>query len=153
MSRFSLPPAATSALALGLAVLAVVAAGCSSGGGGGHHAATATTGTQTSAATTSVAACKLTPAKRRALARARADIRGLQRIEAPMQTFSQRGAPHQEQLTGKFILDVGSGHLPLALYSNLIHRAKAATRLCGDCSTGLETVEPVLGTRAHPRCG
>jgi hypothetical protein len=43
-----------------------------------------------------------------------------------MQTFSERGAPHQEQLTGK-----------------------------GDCSTGLETEEPVLGNRGlnHGRCG
>jgi len=35
------------------------------------------------------------------------------------------------------------------------HQAKAAVRLCGDCSTGLETEEPVLGNRGlnHARCG
>ena len=70
-----------------------------------------------------------------------------------MQKFSQRGAPHQEQLTGKFLLDLGSGHLPLNVYTRLLHEAKAAVRLCGDCSQGLETEEPVLGTRMHPRCG
>lgn len=70
-----------------------------------------------------------------------------------MQTFSERGAPGQEQLTGKVILELGAAHLPLNVYSSLIHRTKAAVRLCGDCSTGLETVEPVLGTRAHKRCG
>jgi hypothetical protein len=66
-----------------------------------------------------------------------------------MQTFSQRGAPHQEALTGKFLLDLGSAKLPLNVFSNLLHRAKAATRLCGDCSTGLETEEPVFGNRGN----
>lgn len=73
-----------------------------------------------------------------------------------MQTYSQRGAPGQEVLTGKFLLDLGSAHLPLSMFSSLIHRAKAAVRLCGDCSQGLETEEPVLGNRglSHaPSCG
>lgn len=144
MSRLPLP--AAGALALAVAVLAFVAAGCSNGGG--HRAATVTGSTQKSSA-----ACKLDSAQRRGRARALADIRRLQRIEARMQTFSERGAPGQEQLTGKVILELGSAHLPLNVYSSLIHRTKAAVRLCGDCSTGLETVEPVLGTRAHPRCG
>jgi hypothetical protein len=133
-------------LALAVAVLGVVAAGCSDSSG--HRAATPTAITSTSPAS-----CKLNKAQRRGVARARVDIRRLQRIEARMQTFSQRGAPGQEQLTGKVILELGSAHLPLSVYSSLIHRTKAAVRLCGDCSTGLETVEPVLGTRAHPRCG
>jgi hypothetical protein len=70
-----------------------------------------------------------------------------------MQTFSQRGAPTQNAVTGKFLLDVGSAHLPLNVYAHLLHLAKAAVRLCGDCSQGLEAAEPVLGTRAHKRCG
>jgi hypothetical protein len=144
MSRLPLP--AAGALVLAAAVLALAAAGCSNGGG--HRAATVTASTQETSA-----ACKLDRAQRRGVARARADIRSLQRIEARMQTFSVRGAPGQEQLTGKVILDLGSAHLPLNVYSSLLHRAKAAVRLCGDCSTGLETVEPVLGTRAHQRCG
>jgi hypothetical protein len=139
MSRFP--------LALVVAVLGLVAAGCGNSSGG-HRAATPTAGTSTH-----TAACKLNRAQRRGVARARADIRRLQRIEARMQTFSERGAPGQEQLTGKVILELGSAHLPLNVYSSLIHRTKAAVRLCGDCSTGLETVEPVLGTRAHKRCG
>jgi hypothetical protein len=134
------------ALALAVAVLGLVAAGC--GDSSGRRAATPATITSTSSAS-----CKLDKAQRRGVARARADIRRLQRIEARMQTFSLRGAPGQNQLTGKVILELGSAHLPLNVYSSLIHRTKAAVRLCGDCSTGLETVEPVLGTRAHPRCG
>jgi hypothetical protein len=142
--RYRLP--VTGALALAVAALALLAAGC--GGSGPHHVATATAGTPRSSA-----ACKLDRAQRRGRVRAVADIRRLQRIEARMQTFSERGAPGQEQLTGKVILELGSAHLPLNVYSSLLHRAKAAVRLCGDCSTGLETVEPVLGTRAHQRCG
>ena len=145
MSRFRYRLPVTGALALAVALLALVAAGC---GGGGHRDVTVTASTQRSST-----ACKLDSAQRRGVARARADIRRLQRIEARMQTFSERGAPGQEQLTGKVILELGSAHLPLNVYSSLIHRTKAAVRLCGDCSTGLETVEPVLGTRAHPRCG
>ena len=133
-------------LALAVALLGLVAAGC--GDSSGHRAATPRASTSTSSVS-----CKLDKAQRRGVARARADIRSLQRIEARMQTFSVRGAPGQEQLTGKVILDLGSAHLPLNVYSSLLHRAKAAVRLCGDCSTGLETVEPVLGTRAHQRCG
>jgi hypothetical protein len=133
-------------LALAVALLGLVAAGC--GDGSGHRIATSTASTPTRAA-----ACKLDNTQRRGVARARADIRRLQRMEARMQTFSERGAPGQNQLTGKVILELGSAHLPLNVYSSLLHRTKAAVRLCGDCSTGLETVEPVLGTRAHPRCG
>jgi hypothetical protein len=146
MSRFAHPLRVTRLLlVLAVGLLGLAAAGC--GNGGEHRGATPTAGTSSSAA------CKLNNAQRRGVARARADIRRLQRIEAQMQTFSERGAPGQEQLTGKVILDLGSAHLPLTVYSSLLHRAKAAVRLCGDCSTGLETVEPVLGTRAHQRCG
>jgi hypothetical protein len=129
-------------------VLAFIAAGC--GSSGPHHAAAAAATTSRSSAP-----CKLTGAQRRGVARAVADIRRLQRIEASMQTFSERGAPHQEQLTGKFLLDLGSAHLPVNEFSRLLHQAKAAVRLCGDCSTGLETEEPVLGNRGlnHGRCG
>ena len=70
-----------------------------------------------------------------------------------MQTFSEHGAPNQNVVTGKFLLDLGSGKLPLNVYAHLLHLAKAAVRLCGDCSQGLEAAEPVLGTRAHLRCG
>jgi hypothetical protein len=133
MSRF-LPAACV------VAVLAVFAAGCS---GGSHEAATATTASvQTSAA------CKLSAAQRRTVAVASADIRQLRRIQAPVQSFSQRGAPHQEELTGKFLLDLGSSKLPVNVFSRLLHQAKVATRLCGDCGSSLETEEPVLGTRS-----
>ncbi len=151
MSQFSdrlwVTPSATGVLVPAVAVLGLMAAGCSDGSE--HRAATPTV---TSTSTRSES-CKLDKAQRRGVARARADIRRLQSIEARMQTFSQRGAPGQERLTGKVILELGSAHLPLTVYSSLLHRAKAAVRLCGDCSTGLETVEPVLGTRAHLRCG
>jgi hypothetical protein len=78
---------------------------------------------------------------------------------APMQTFSQHGAPTQNVVTGKFMLDLGSTHLPLNVFAHLLHLAKAAVRLCGDCSQGLEADEPFLGNRAgsvhvqQGRCG
>jgi hypothetical protein len=143
MLRVPLPAAA---VALAVAVLGLVAAGC--GNSGGRSAATATARTARSSAR-----CKLDRAQRRGVVRALADIRRLRRIEARMQTFSQHGAPHQNELTGKLMLDLGSAKLPLNMFSNLLHRAKAAVRLCGDCSVGLEGIEPVLGTRAHARCG
>lgn len=132
MLRFALPAAA--------AVVVLVAAGC--GHSGGHSAAIVST-----SAPKSSPPCKLDRAQRRAVALALADIRRLRRIETRMQTFSQRGAPHQNELTGKFMLDLGSAHLPLNTFSRLLHLAKGAVRLCGDCSLGLEADEPVLGNR------
>jgi hypothetical protein len=143
MSRFPLP--AAGALALAVALLGLLVAGC---GNSRHASATATAVTPSGPA-----ACKLNGAQRRGLARARADIGRLRRIQAPMQAYSQHGAPNQNLVTGDFIMDLGSAHLPLNTYSRLLHQAKAAVRLCGDCSQGLEAEEPVLGTRMHPRCG
>jgi hypothetical protein len=137
MSRFR-----SAALLPALALLAFAAAGCSSGGSG-HSAATTTT-----AKPTSPAACKLTKAQRRTVALATADIKRLRRIEAPVQSFSQQGAPSEEQVTGKFLLDLGSSKLPINVFSRLLHQAKVATRLCGDCGSALETEEPVLGSRS-----
>lgn len=124
--------------ALVVAVLALMATGCSSG-----HDATA----KTAATPKSPAPCKLDKAQRRTVALALADIRRLRRIQAPVQTFSQRGAPGQEQVTGKFLLDLGSTKLPINVFSHLLHLAKTATSLCGDCGSALETEEPVLGNR------
>jgi hypothetical protein len=62
-------------------------------------------------------------------------------------------------VTGRFLLDLGSTHLPLNVFAHLLHLAKAAVSLCGDCSQGLEADEPVLGNRAGTvhvqkgRCG
>ena len=147
MSRFALragagPPLATGAVALAVAVLGLVTAGC--GNGGGHRAATATASTSKSSAS-----CKLDRAQRRGVARALADIRRLRRIEAPMHGFSQHGAPTQNAVTGKLMLDLGSAHLPLNVYAHLLHLGKAAVRLCGDCSVGLEGDEPFLGNRGR----
>jgi len=141
MSRFLVPAAA-----LAVAALAVAAAGC--GNGNGHRYASATPSTPRSSAP-----CKLDHAQRRTVALARADIRRLRRIQAPVQTFSQRGTADQDRETGRFLLDLGSSKLPLDVYSNLLHLAKAAVSLCGDCGTGLEAAEPVLGTHTHPPCG
>jgi hypothetical protein len=157
MSRFPRPaagdlPSATGALALAVAALGLLAAGC--GSSGGHLAATATARTPRSSAP-----CKLDRAQRRTVARALADIRRLRRIQAPMHTFSQHGAPTQNVVTGRFLLDLGSTHLPLNVFAYLLHLAKAAVRLCGDCSQGLEADEPFLGNRAgtvhvqEGRCG
>jgi hypothetical protein len=145
MSRFLVPAgggalSATGALALAVAALGLVAAGC--GNNGGHAAASPTASTPKGSA-----ACTLNRAQRRTVARALADIRRLRRIQAPVQTFSQRGAPNQEVLTGKFEMDLGSTHLPLNVFSHLLHRAKTAVSLCGDCGNALEADEPVLGNR------
>jgi hypothetical protein len=133
-------------------MLALGAAGC--GNSGGHSVATAAASTPSS-----LAPCKLDRAQRRTVARALADIRRLRRIQAPVQTFSQRGAPNQEVVTGKFLLDLSSTHLPLNVFAHLLHLAKTAVSLCGACSQGLEADEPFLGNRAgtahaqEGRCG
>jgi hypothetical protein len=123
---------------LAVAVLGLVAAGCDNSGG--HSAATVSTPRGS-------APCKLDGAQRRTVARALADIRRLRRIQAPMQTFSQRGAPNQEVMTGKLEMDLGSTHLPLNVFAHLLHLAKTAASLCGDCGQALEAEEPVLGNR------
>ena len=138
---------ATGALALAVAILGLVAAGCSNSGR--SHAATATASTPRSSSP-----CKLDSGQRRTVARALADIRRLRRIQSPMHTFTQHGAPTQNAMTGKFMLDVGSASLPLNVRSHLIHLAKAAVSLCGDCSQGLEADEPFLGTHQEQKpCG
>jgi hypothetical protein len=134
----------TGALALTAAVLALVAAGC--GKSSGHSGATAAAGTPTK-----LAPCKLDRAQRRTVARALADIRRLRRIQAPVQTFSYRGAPRQDVMTGKFEIDLGSSHLPPDVFAHLLHLAKTAVNLCGACSNALEAEEPVLNRET--RCG
>jgi hypothetical protein len=136
----------TGTLALTVAGLALVAAGC--GKSSGHSGATAAAGTPTAPAP-----CKLDRAQRRTVARALADIRRLRRMQAPVQAFSQRGAPGQDVLTGKFEIDLGSSHLPPDVFAHLLHLAKTAVNLCGACSNALEAEEPVLGNRGEGRCG
>ena len=99
------------------------------------------------------APCTLGRAQRRAIARSLADIRRLRRIQSPLQTFSEHGAPNENTVTGKFLLDLGSAKLPVNVRSHLIHLAKTAADLCGDCSQGLEAAEPFLGNRGEDRCG
>jgi hypothetical protein len=128
--------------ALAVTALALAAAGCRNGGA-----------PTTAAAVSSSAPCKLDRAQRRAVARTLADIRRLRRIEAPVRSYSQRGAPNEDVVTGQVLVDLGSAKLPLNVFSRLLHLAKGAVRLCGACSQGLEAEEPFLGTRAHSRCG
>jgi hypothetical protein len=130
------------ALALAVSLLGFVAAGCNNSGG--HHAANSTAG-----APKGSASCKLNSVQRRAVARALADIKRLRRIQAPMHTFSQHGAPAQNEVTGELMLDLGSAKLPLNVYAHLLHLGKTAVSLCGDCSVGLEGAEPVLGNRGR----
>jgi hypothetical protein len=144
MSRLRIPAAAGAPFAV--VVLALAAAGCNSSGG--HPAATAAVGTARSSVP-----CTIGKAQRRAIARSLADIKRLQRIEEPLQTYSQHGAPDENTVTGKFLVDLGSAKLPVNVRSHLIHLAKAATRLCGDCSLGLEASEPFLNNREENRCG
>ena len=93
-------------ITLAVAALGLVAAGCSNGQG--HPAAIST-----ASAPKRSAPCKLNTTQRRAVALALADIKRLRRIQAPMQTFSQRGAPGQNEVTGKLMLDLGTAKLPL----------------------------------------
>src|SRR5262249_29386856 len=112
MSRF-----AFMALALAVAVLGLVATGC---GKDSHRAATSAASTPRPAAS-----CKLNKGQRHAVALALADIRRLRSIEASVQTFSQRGAPGENELTGKVMVDLGSANLPLNTFGHLLHLAKA----------------------------
>jgi hypothetical protein len=128
---------------LAVAALALAAAGCN---GGGHHPAT------TRAAPRRLAPCKLGRAQHHAIARSLADIQRLRHLQAPVQRFSQHGAPTENTVTGNFLLDLGSARLPLDVRSRLIHLAKTAANLCGDCLSALEASEPFLGNR-EPRCG
>ena len=89
--------------------------------------------------------------QRRTVTRALADIGRLRRIQAPVQTFSYRGAPGQDVMTGKFEIDLGSSHLPPNVFAHLLHLAKTAVNLCGACSNALEAEEPVLNRET--RCG
>ena len=139
MSRFA--SAALGALVIALAALA---AGCN---GSGQRVVTPT------AVPTRQAPCKLNTAQRHTVALALADIGRLRRIQAPMQAFSQHGAPGQNALTGKLMLDLGSTHLPPNVFARLLHLAKTATSLCGDCGRGLEGDEPFLNNRQATRCG
>jgi hypothetical protein len=54
-------------------------------------------------------------------------------------------------MTGKFELDLGSTHLPLNVFSDLLQRAKTAVSLCGACSQALEAGSPSWGTGRAPR--
>jgi hypothetical protein len=143
MSRFRLP---AGALALAIAVLGFVADGC--GDGGGRPAAIASVSTPSAPAP-----CKLSSAQRRGVARALADIRRLRRLDARLPTYTQHGAPNENVVTGKLMMDLGTAHLPPNLFANLLHRGKDAVRLCGDCFQGLEADEPFLNNRDQKRCG
>jgi hypothetical protein len=68
-------------------------------------------------------------------------------------TFSQRGAPTQNAVTGQLMLDLGSAHLPPNVFSHLLHLGRTAVSLCGSCSSALEADEPFLGNRGENRCG
>jgi len=143
MSRFLSPTAGEPLRVLALAavvVLGSIAAGC---GSSGQHAASFTASTPKKSAP-----CKLDKAQRRTVAKAQADIRRLRQIQAPMHAFSQHGAPGQEEMTGKFQLDLGATNLPPNVFANLLHQGKVAVNLCGDCANGLETEEPFLGNRS-----
>ena len=75
------------ALAVTVAALGLLASGC-----GGHPAAKGP------------APCKLDSGQHRAVARALANIRRLRRIQAPIKTYSERGAPNQDVVTGQFLV-------------------------------------------------
>jgi hypothetical protein len=124
---------------------ALLAAGC---GKTAHD-----TAISTAPAPAKQAPCRLNRAQRRTVSRALADIRRLRRINARLPTYTEHGAPRQEQLTGQFEFDLGSAHLPPDVFARLLHLAKTATNLCGDCGRALEAEEPFLDNRDEGRCG
>jgi hypothetical protein len=95
-------------------------------------------------ATPAVHACKLTTAQKHAVSLAMADIRRLKKIQAPLHKYSDTGTPAQETVTGKFLLDMGRGNLPIDLRGHLIDLAKSSVGLCGQCFQGLEAAEPAV---------
>ncbi len=128
-----------------LVVLVLLAAACLLSACGG--------GSAREEAVPAVAKCRLTVAQKRAVASAQVDIRRLRRIQAPLHTFSQRGTPAQERVTGQFLADLTRVRLPIDTRAKLIHLAKAAVGLCGLCFQGLEAEEPVIsGHLGEPRC-
>jgi hypothetical protein len=123
-----------------LVVACAIAAGC---GGSSHNAAPP-----------APKPCVLTPAQKRGVAAAQADIRLLKQIQKPLHKFSDQGTPAQERVTGKFLADLGRVELPIDTRAHLIHLAKAAVGLCGLCFQGLEAEEPALAGRlGKPACG
>ena len=125
-------------------MLAAAAAGC----GASKHAVTPSTTSSPGRP------CVLSASQRRAVAHAKADIRRLHRLEAPLHTFHERGTPAQESLTNTFLLEVGSAKLPVNVRSRLFDLAKGAVGLCGDCFQAIEAEEPVMSTRLGAnRCG
>jgi hypothetical protein len=134
-----------------LATVALAAAAC-----GTTTKRQATPSKTTSTQSTAAPACKLTKAQRHAVALSLQDIGQLRKIQAPLHTFSEQGTPAQERVTGKFLLDMGRGNLPINERARLIRLAKSAVGLCGQCFSGLESAEPaVSGTRfgGEKRCG
>jgi hypothetical protein len=128
-----------------VAVLVLLAAACLLSACGGSSAR--------EKAAPAVAKCRLTVAQKRAVTSAQADIRRLRRIQAPLHTFSQRGTPAQERVTGRFLADLTRVRLPIDTRAKLIHLAKAAVGLCGLCFQGLEAEEPVVsGHLGERRC-
>lgn len=125
-----------------LVVACLLAAGC--GGGGEARKAQSPPASKE---------CRLSPAQKRGIARAQTDIRRLRRAQARLHTFSERGTPEQERLTGRFLVDLTRVKLPIDTRAKLIHQAKAAVGLCGLCFQGLEAEEPAIAGRlGEPRC-
>ena len=115
----------TGTLALTAAFLALVAAGC--GKGSEHPGATAAA----AGTTTTLAPCKLDRSQRRTVTRALADIGRLRRIQAPVQTFSYRGAPGQDVMTGKFEIDLGSPTLKVDTTDGYVPTLDAVVQFIG----------------------
>jgi hypothetical protein len=132
------------ALAVAATALAVTAAGCGGGTPKTTTAATATSG--------GVKPCILSPKQRAHAAAARHEIARMHRLEAPLTTWKQTGPVALELAVERFLLDVGG--LPVDLRGSLIHEAKSAVGLCGDCFQALEAEEPVMSNRlGRSRCG
>jgi hypothetical protein len=121
--------------------LCLLAAGCGGGRSAVRGRTTAAPGEPP------VRPCLLSARQKRAIAATLMDIRRLHRLEAPLTRFTEKGTPAMEAVTGKVLGDIGKVELPLDTRARLLHRAKAASGLCGLCFGAFESAEPAVATR------
>jgi hypothetical protein len=126
-----------------VSIVAALALGLVAGCGGGA----APRRTEAASGQRPVKPCVLSTRQRRAVAATLVDIRRLHRLGPPLTKFTENGTPAMEMVTGQVLDDIGRVELPLDTRARLLHRAKAASGLCGLCFGAFESAEPAAATR------
>ena len=122
-------------------VLSLAVAGC----GGGGSVPRTTGNPASSVAVTTTPKCKLSAKQRRVMARLKAEIVQMHKLEQPLKTVHKHGPMKLELLLNRFLLSVGV--LPVDERGDLIREAKSSVALCQDCFDALESIEPSLQTK------